>query len=543
VKAHRALLADRRRSQRGSVLSAVLIMVAFLAIISGALMTELSTNFLLSNDLVNRVRTEATVNSAVELVLTQLQNVPLNASCPTPGQFSLNGQTAAVSYVSCAPTVDRSSQQFESVARSSQFTIDGTHAVLPGLNDYVVGDSGGSVFDYPYGSDSPRWSLRLGGTVTATPLVMPDPSNSGQFLDLIPASGSACEPAAFCVSVRSDDGSAATPGLDCVMTASGLVQSQPASGGVNFPNIAFAGDAAGHLYTMDVTSGTCDNETPTLPTNGPVVAGPLVFPCNTGCDGRRTDDVFVLTSSGGSSRLQSFAYTSRQGFTAAGSDLPLPWGNASGIAVESPTLPSRVAISFAGGQVEVVQIDASGNLSRTASVSLPASVGGAPYWCHCPGSANLIGVGGDNGHLYVLDSSLNSYATYAGSQAIRTTPAVDGAGDWYFGADNGHLYEVQKLPGGSAMVQAANLGSAGGAIGSSPVVGACQVGICVYLGSMDSHTYLVSLDARDAVLTACVSTAPPSCSGVNPRLWTSVEIGVAGDPQAVHVQGWSYYSP
>jgi hypothetical protein len=515
-------------------------MVAFLAIISGALMTELSTNFLLSNDLLNRVQTEATVNSAAELAINQLQNAPLNAVCPSPSQISINGQTAAVSYVSCAPTVHAGSPQFQSVARSSQFTTDGT--LVPGLNDYVVGDSGGTVFDYPYGSDSPRWSLRLGGTVTATPLVMPDPSNSGQFLDLIPASGSACEPVAFCVSVRSDDGSAATPGLDCVMTASGLVQSQPASG-VNFPNIVFAGDAARHLYAMDVTSGACDNESGTVSASGPVVAGPLVFPCNTGCGGRRTDDVFVLTSSGGSSQLQSFAYSSYQGFTASGADLNLPWGNASGIAVENSTLPSRVAISFAGGQVAVVQIDASANLSRTASVSRPAHLGGAPYWCHCPGSANLIGVGGDNGDLYVLDSNLNTYATYAGSQAIRTTPAVDAAGDWYFGADNGHLYEVQKPPGATAMVQAANLGSAGGAIGSSPVVGGCQVGICVYLGSMDSHTYLVSLDARDAVLTSCISTAPPSCSGVNPRLWTSVEIGMASNPQAVHVQGWSYYSP
>jgi hypothetical protein len=55
----RALLADGRLSQRGSVLSGVLIITAFLAIISGALMTELSTNFLLSNALVNRVSTEA----------------------------------------------------------------------------------------------------------------------------------------------------------------------------------------------------------------------------------------------------------------------------------------------------------------------------------------------------------------------------------------------------------------------------------------------------------------------------------------------------
>src|SRR6266849_6467888 len=109
VNVLRALLADRRRSQRGSVLSGVLIIVAFLAIIAGALMTELSTNFLLSNALVNRVGTEATVNSAAELALSQLQNTALNSGCPTPSAVTLNGQTAAVSVVSCAPVVDQRS--------------------------------------------------------------------------------------------------------------------------------------------------------------------------------------------------------------------------------------------------------------------------------------------------------------------------------------------------------------------------------------------------------------------------------------------------
>src|SRR5205823_9402073 len=59
LKAFGARLREGSRSQRGSVLSAVLIMVAFLGILSGALMTELSTNLLLSTDMVNRVAVEA----------------------------------------------------------------------------------------------------------------------------------------------------------------------------------------------------------------------------------------------------------------------------------------------------------------------------------------------------------------------------------------------------------------------------------------------------------------------------------------------------
>jgi len=69
LTAIRSLLGDRRRAQQGGVLSGVLIMVTFLAIIAGALMTELSTHFLISHVLVNRVGNEATVNSAMELAL------------------------------------------------------------------------------------------------------------------------------------------------------------------------------------------------------------------------------------------------------------------------------------------------------------------------------------------------------------------------------------------------------------------------------------------------------------------------------------------
>src|SRR5207244_9770895 len=100
-----ALLKDRRRSQRGSVLSGVLIMTAFIAIISGALMTELSTNFLLSHTLLNRVANEATENSAIELSLSQLQSTQLNAPCPALVPATVNNQTASATYLSCWPAL------------------------------------------------------------------------------------------------------------------------------------------------------------------------------------------------------------------------------------------------------------------------------------------------------------------------------------------------------------------------------------------------------------------------------------------------------
>src|SRR5256885_588265 len=110
MKALRELLNDRRRAQRGSVLSAALIMVAFLAIVSGALMTALSTNFLLSTDLVNRINAEAAVNSATELGINRLQRAPsLNSACPTPVVTpTLNGLTAVATVAHCAAVVDRS---------------------------------------------------------------------------------------------------------------------------------------------------------------------------------------------------------------------------------------------------------------------------------------------------------------------------------------------------------------------------------------------------------------------------------------------------
>ena len=132
-------------------------------------------------------------------------------------------------------------------------------------------------------------------------------------------------------------------------------------------------------------------------------------------------------------------------------------------------------------------------------------------------------------------------ASYAGVSPIRTTPGSDAVGEWFFGADDGYLHELQQRAGQSAMVQVAQYGGLG-TVGSSVQVAGCPTGICIYLGS-SSNAYLVPLDAREATLTACLSNSPPACSGDNPRLWAQVEVGAPDSPQTVHVQGWSYYSP
>jgi hypothetical protein len=544
VRALRALHADRRRSQRGSVLSGVLILVAFLAIISGALMTELSTNFLLSTDLVNRVQTQATVSSAVELALNQLQVAPLNAACPAPDQLSVNGQTAVASVVSCASVIDRRSpQSFTRIASSSPFQVDGTYAVLPGLADYLVGDSGGTVYDYTLGQATPRWTLYLRGSVTGPPFAMADPNDPGAFVDLIPSSGPSCAPSAYCVAAMSDHGS--TLGLPC-MIATGLVTTRPALS-KNFAGIAFFGDVAGNVTAYDLSCGVggCDPDgmaCATLPPGFAITQGPIVVSCRS-CS-RRTDEVYFVMApiAGGNSQLARFTYTPTGGLNYAGA-LPLPWANATGLAVEPAGPPTRIVITFQGGGMDLVQVDAGGVMSSVSTASIPSGISGAPYWCVCPGTGNLIGVGGNNGSIYLFlpDANMQLYASSPGGPPIRTTPTADGAGNWYVAADDGRLYEVQKA-GGATMTVAASFGSAG-AFRSSPVIGPCQQDICVYLASTDARAYLVDLDARDVVLTACLGTASSGCSGANPRLWTSVEIGVAGNAQAVHVQGWSYYSP
>src|SRR5260370_11790646 len=241
MKAILAFLKDGRRSQRGSVLSGVLIMTAFIAVISGALMTELTTNFLVSNTLLNRVANEATVNSAIELSLSQLQTTQLNASCPVLPTATVNNLSASATYSSCWPTI-REAQKFIRVgASSASFGLDGTQAQANGFNDYVVGNSSGLVFDYRFGASAPRWTYQLNGTLTASPLVIGNPSSGNQLLDIFPMTGAACSPDTNCMVVRSDNNSSSTSQQCIIPASSGAVVSQPeASPG--FPGFVYYGD-------------------------------------------------------------------------------------------------------------------------------------------------------------------------------------------------------------------------------------------------------------------------------------------------------------
>jgi len=551
VNAVRAILADRRRSQRGSVLSGVLIITAFLAIISGALMTELSTNFLLSNALVNRVNTEATVNSAAELAMNQLGNTPISAGCPdiATATVTMNGRIAVPSYLSCWPTLRRGEPQFTPLS-SGSYTVDATHALpASGLNDYIVGDSGGTVHDYGFGQTS-GWSVALGGSTTAPAMAMVDPSGPPDVSILVPVShpttaAAGCDSSQACVALLSGLPSV-KPSLKCYMPASTTVVSAAASG-KNFPRLAYFGDAVGSLYAYDATEdGGCafKASAPTTDGDDGVLAGPLVMPGSGKKSG--TDAVYVVVGDNVASYLVYYTYRvdAKTGPTLTEvSSLPLPAPSAKGLAFDGTSLPARLSITFAGGRVALVRIQTDFTMSVIANTSLGTSISDSPFWCHCPGSADVIGVGGGNGALYLLDPSLNTLAALpAGGPAISTTPQSDGKGDWFFGADNGYLYEAQQSAGQPTMAVVARFGPLGGVVGSGAQVGACPAGLCAYLGT-STNDYVVQLDARDAVITSCISNTPPSCSGDKPRLWASVEVGAAGSPQTVHVQGWSYYSP
>jgi len=542
VKAVSALLRDPKRSQRGSVLSGVLIITAFLAIISGALMTELSGNFLLSHTLMTRVTNEATLNSSVELAMSRLGSTSIGAGCPGLANLSVNGRIAVPSYVSCWPTVRRGEPQLTSiVGGSAGFNVDATHAVIPalGLNDYIVGDSAGTVHDFPFGGTS-GWTMALGGTITAPATAVVDASDPTDVSTLVPvdhptAAAGGCDSTQPCVALLS--GVPRTkPSLVCYMPSNTDVISAPAAS-VNNPGIAFFGDSVGDLFAFTSTeTGACVRQATAPSTDGDdgVVAGPVVLAGKQS----NSDAVYVVVADSFASYLVHYTYT-KNGLTFV-SKLSLPAPSAQGLAFDGST---RMVITFADGNVAVVQIQSDFSPSLAASTDLGTALSDPPTWCHCPSSADVIGVGGRNGALYLLDPSLNRLATLpAGGAAISTTPQSDGLGEWFFGADDGYLYEAQQTAGQTTMVVVTRFGPPGGAVSSGPQVGGCPAGLCAYVGS-GTTAYLVQLDARDVVITSCLSTAPPACSGDNPRLWASVEIGAAGSPRTAHVQAWSYYSP
>jgi hypothetical protein len=538
VKKIAVILKDRKRSQRGSVLSGVLIITAFLAIIAGGLMTELSGSFLLSRALMHRVENEATVNSAVELALNGLQTTSINQVCPAPSGASLNSQSAVAAYVSCWPTVDTRSLGRVStpvVNSSEAFNVDGTHAVVapPGGDEYLVGDTAGNLYRLRFGSTSASWTVALGGTITGPPQAMPDGSTH-----LVPVAnataGQGCS--GSCLAII--DYGSQTP--DCYVSTGGNVSSRPVAGG-NFRSYAFFGDASGMLYVYD-TSG-CSSPESSINVSQPVVAGPIVFPGPVIPRQSTADEIYLVTSDSNSSHLVHYEYVeTRKGSSTLNliSSQALPAASAVGLAVDQTRqLPANLAITFSGGAVAVAQIQLGPNPPQPASATLPAGIGDAPAWSGT--SPNTIGVAQAHG-LYVLDANLNQVRSYAmGGTTLSTSPAADGAGDWFVGAANGNLYEAPALTAAPTLIA---FGSGQlGQIQSSVQVGQCGGWICAYLASSNTNAYNVQLDARDAVMSACITSASPACSGANPRLWASVEVGTSSSPLTVHVQGWSYYSP
>lgn len=536
-----ALLRDRRRAQAGGVLSGVLIITAFIAIIAGALMTSLSTNFLLSRNLVNRVANEATMNSAVEMAIDQLQNSPRQREC-LPASAQLNNQTAAVSYQSCTPAVFPVLPQAQ-----APFATDGT-VFNPGTGSYryVLGDTAGTVYQYQFDQSSPngslRWSVPLGGSVSGPPLEV------GNTV-LVPvtqptaSAGRGCGLVKRCVALLDDNG------LQCYMPAGADVITRPAASST-FRGVVYIGDQAGNILAYSSTDGNCAG-LGYFRGSGSMLAGPVVLPGTSS----NQDHIYVVTFSGGLTRLLHYTAsrnmdTGRIGLTAVGPDLVLPWASGTArLAVQTQRAPTRLAISFTSGWLALVQIDAAFAPTRVDKKYMATPLTAAPYWWHSPsGGTDLFGVGGQNGALFVLDAALGLVGTYPappGGPAIIGSPTADAAGDWFFGAADGLLYELLPAP---ALTLAARYGYQTSGVQSAPLFGACPAGSCIYLAKLNGTAYLVPLVDRDVSMTACISTQPPACSGVNPRLWAHVTIGSATNPnsgtspQTVRMLGFSYYS-
>ena len=530
---------DRRRAQRGSVLSAVLIITAFIAIISGALATQLSTNFLLSRDLMSRITVEATVSSANELAIDSVQNSDLTTACPAlTAAPVLNGAHSAVSYLHCALVTD-STPVATTIAHSASFDQDGTYVSLPGVlpgvgNEYLAVDSQGTLFAFPYGSSVAAWSYPIGGPATASPMAMA--VANGGVADLAPFATSSTHGIALLT--ETTPGQLPTP--QCVLGTNASVVSRPAAGR-NVAGVAYAGDTTGTVFAFDVSgSGVCNQLVAGSYDSRPVVAGPLVYP---GTGGH--DRLFVIVSDGSSSTLEEFRFTgSNRNLTLDGQQ-DLGFGNVIGMAADSTSLPARIAITSSGGQVAIVQVSTSFNMTLTHTGSVPGGGVTPPTWCNaCAGGAGLIGIAGQTG-MFVLDSNLSQFASFTGG-SFASAPAVDAGGDWFAAGGNGSIVELQGSQSLGAMTVAQLFPAASGAISSAPVLHTCsaaaQSPLCVYFASADSNAYLISLDAREIVVVGCISSQG-SCTSTGPRLWTHALVGASGNPRAVRVLGFSYYSP
>jgi hypothetical protein len=549
------------------VLSAVLIIVIFLAIMIGALLTELTDSFALSRDLVSKVNTEATVTSAVELAINQLQGGPVPPICaqdtsnnPLPPRaeswtLTLNGHPAAVSQT-CNAIVP----EVATGLAAGSFYVDGIHDTVAGRNRYLVGDAN-QLWAYPFGSTMPSWAISLAGGATAPPLTATDPNGS---IDILAPAGNNV--------VVFNERSGGTPVPSCNLATTGTV-SASAAVGANFQGYAFIGDT-GRLYVYDARAGGACAWRASVSLTGSVAAAPLVFPGSVTSQSQTSsvsDEIFLLVTSASSTSLQHWTYTESttdcNGNGKGGCDggqrtvttynltrnssLALSGYNAVGYGLSASTAPLSLAVATASGRLDVTQIGSGPSylMSSVVSVMLPngSAAGRAPFWCHCPGpNPDLIGVGATNGFLYLFNTGLNLAYSYDGQQPINTTPMADANGDWYFGANDGSVYDVEIPLSGTQMFKAAKFGP-GGSIASSPIVGSCPAGPCLYFASSSSGSYFVRIGStRISDLRACITSGSGStaCAG-NPRLWTRVQVGPAAiwGNLGVYVQGWSYYSP
>jgi hypothetical protein len=567
------------------VLSGLLIIVALLSILIGALMTEVTGAFLLSRALVTRVSHEATVTSAMELGISALQTrvqsrtVPPNCAKDSvaPVSISLNGSPATVTQITCSAIVP----DLATTLVQGTFRLDGTHDTTSGDNNYLVADASGRLYSYRFGNTAPQWSVSVGGSPTAAVLPM-DGSGSGMLLLPIAMSGSGC--GGHCVALLSKG--RGTPTFRCTMPSSTTVTSSPADeadSSPNFPDYAFfAGSgAAARLYVYDASAGGSCNQLASTALGGSPAGPPLVFPGDvTGNRNNQTtnDEIFLLVTSGNATSLQHWRYTEASqdcnGDNCGGGNgnggtnfslnlvsttslTNLVGGNAVGYAASAaaPTTstPLKLAVATTSGKLGIAQIAVRAGpvytITSGAATSLPAGVTRPPSWS----AQNVIGVGSTNGTLYLLSPALAILDTYDGQAdgkpAIDTTPDADANGDWYFGANDGNLYDVEVPAAGKVLVKAAKF-ALGGAL-SSPVVGSasdgCSPGACVYFGSATNGARFVQIGyARVLDLRACITTAPGSTTcAANPRLWAQVKVGTAAvvGAKGVLVQGWSYYSP
>jgi hypothetical protein len=572
----RLLPGDGRARQRGSILSSLLIIVAFLSILVGALMTELTNSFLISRTLVARMQHEATLTSAVELGIGQLHSGVVPPVCARdargPWFVTLNNSPAAVTETCMAIVPD-----LEGLLSPGAFNVDGLHDKVAGRDQYIVGDSSGRLRAYAFGQMVPAWSVAIGGPLTATPLSMLDEAGSAVLFVPEAMAGSGC--GGHCVASFDDDGSA--PSFQCSMPASSIVNTTPAAevsatGSRNFPDYVFFGASgtAGRLYVYDAAATSRCAQLTSAALGGGAVGAPLVFPGTVTSDHNITttrDEIFVLVSDGSNTSLEHWRYTETVD-EASSTTFSLNQvdslfltnqigGHAAGYSINS-TLPvsgANLTLALAGvsGGMATVRISVGSGPSYTASLvastMLPGGVSRPPYWCHCPGQ-DLIGVGSTNGVLYVLNTGLAVQWSYDGQAdgrpAINSTPQADSNGDWYFGANDGYVYDVEIPITGQQMFKAARFGP-GGAILSSPIVGGaddgCTPGACVYFASSSAGSYFARIGGTRIIdLRACISSASGATScAANPRLWARVEIGSAAilGGRGVYVQGWSYYSP